>query len=115
MRVDRAKLANKLIHWVIFEKDCKLLFKPLFFTEKPQLRFLKLCIFSDAAFRNLPDGGSQAAYVIGLFSTFTETFHLIDWNSKSVKRIARSTLAAETLALQDAIDKALFLRSIFFI
>ena len=113
MRVDRAKLANKLIRRVIYEKDCKLLFRPLFFTEKPQLRLLKLCIFSDAAFQNLPDGGSQAGYVIGLFSTITEIFHLIGWNSKRVKRIARSTLAAETLALQDAIDNALFLNSIF--
>ena len=113
MHVNFAKLANKLIRRVTYEKDCKLLFRPLFFTEKRQLRFLKLCTFSDAAFQNLPDGGSQAGYVIGLFSTISETFHLIGWNSKRVKRIARSTLAAETLALQDAIDNALFLNSIF--
>ena len=74
MRVDRANFANKLIHRVTYEKDCKLLFRSLFFREKPQLRFLNLCIFSDAAFQNLPGGSSQAGYVIGLFRTITEIF-----------------------------------------
>ena len=51
-----------------------------------------------------------SGYVTGPVSTVYNTFHLIGWNSK---RIARSTQAAETLALKDAVDNAFFLNSSF--
>ena len=35
--------------------------------------------------------------------------HLLTWGSRRIKRIVRSTLAAETLALQDALDAAHFI------
>ena len=49
-----------------------------------------------------------SGYVTGPVSTVYNTFHLIGWNSKPT---ARSTPAAETLALKDAVDNAFFLIS----
>ena len=35
--------------------------------------------------------------------------NLISWQSKRIKRIVRSSLAAETLALSDGVDHAIYL------
>ena len=37
----------------------------------------------------------------------------INWQSKCIRRIVRSSLAAETLALSDALDDAIYLRKLF--
>eukprot|EP00438_Fugacium_kawagutii_P025852 Skav231407 [mRNA] locus=scaffold4039:44689:52020:- [translate_table: standard] len=40
-------------------------------------------------------------------------FSLIDWKSRSSHRVCRSTFAAETMACAEALESALFLRSLF--
>ena len=37
----------------------------------------------------------------------------LNWQSKCIRRIVRSSLAAETLALSDALDDAIYLRKLF--
>lgn len=73
---------------------------------------LSLLIFSDAAFGNLPDGGSQGGYVIFL-STKSGRLSPIWWNSKKIRRVVRSTLAAETLAMSEAVDMGIFIATLF--
>lgn len=74
----------------------------------PRLKNLKECrivVFADASFGNLEQSGSQGAHIIFLADK-DQNATLLSWNSKKLKRIVRSTLAAETLALSDAVDTA---------
>ena len=73
---------------------------------------LSLTVFCDASFGNLRDGGSQGGYLILLVGEDGK-FSPIWWNSKKLRRIVRSTLAAETLSMADGIDMAVFLSTLF--
>ena len=47
-----------------------------------------------------------------LFNTLVgenETFSILNWQRKRIKQVARSLLAAETLALSDAIDDGIYI------
>ena len=54
--------------------------------------------FSDASFANLSDGGSQGGYILFLADRHGERL-VISWKSRKVRRVVKSTTAAETLAL----------------
>ena len=69
-------------------------------------------VFSDAAFGNLKNGGSQGGHLIFLVGENNKC-NLLGWQSKKLKRVVRSTLAAETLALLDAIDHAIYISSLY--
>ena len=67
--------------------------------------------FSDASFANREDGGSQGGQMICLSSpellqNRRSPVCLLDWNSSRVKRICRSTLAAETQSACAAVEYA---------
>ena len=72
---------------------------------------LKLSIFADASHGNLSDGGSQSGYLIMLVGDDGKC-SLLNWQSKQIKRVVRGTLAAETLALNDAVDDGIYLSEI---
>lgn len=74
--------------------------------------FLRLVVFSDASMGNLPDGGTQGGHLIVLMGE-DGRFSPICWQSKRIRRVVRSTLAGETLALADGIDNAIFLSSLY--
>ena len=57
---------------------------------------------------NLVDGGSQLGYLILLVGNNGKC-SLINWQSKCIKRVVRSTLAAETLAISEAVDDGMYL------
>lgn len=69
---------------------------------------LQLHVYTDAAFGNLHDGGSQAGYIILI--TDDNKSALIDWSSHRLSRVAGNTLTAETLALMDGVDAAVSYR-----
>lgn len=73
---------------------------------------LNLTVFSDASLGNLPDGGTQGRILIGLMGEGWK-FSPLFWQSKRIRRLVRSTLAGETLALSDGIDNAIFLATLF--
>lgn len=73
---------------------------------------LSLVVFSDASLGNLPDGGSQGGHLVFLVGE-TGKFSLINWNSKKLRRVVRSTLAGETLAMADGIDEAIFISTLY--
>lgn len=73
---------------------------------------LKIVVFSDASFGNLSDGGTQGGHLIVLMGEIGN-FSPLSWQSKRVKRVVRSTLAGETLAMSDGIDNAMFLAALF--
>ena len=54
-----------------------------------------------------PDGGSQGAYLAFLADSKGNA-NIISWQSKRLKRMVRSFLAAETLGMCEAIDGGLY-------
>ena len=73
------------------------------------LENVKLVVYSDASHANLIDGGSQGGYVIFLQGK-NGNYLPVSWQSKRVKRVVKSTLAAETLAMVDAAEAAVYYR-----
>ena len=73
---------------------------------------LKLVTYSDASFGNLPDGGTQGGSLVMLMGE-NNKFSLLFWQSKRIRRIVKSTLAGETLAMTDSIDNAVFVATLF--
>lgn len=78
---------------------------------KLELHSLKLRTYADASFNNLPKGGSQGGHIVFLMDRFQKSLPL-SWNSTRIKRVVRSTLAAETLSLSEGCDTAFFLSNL---
>ena len=68
---------------------------------------LSLTVFSDASLGNMSEGGSQGGFII-LLTSETNKCSPIWWNSKKIRRVVRSSLAAETLAMSEGIDTAVY-------
>ena len=75
------------------------------------LKNIKLQLFTDASFNNLPNGGSQAGQIIFLTNDKSNACPLY-WNSSKIKRVARSTIATETLSLSEGCDVALYINKL---
>ena len=103
----RFRVANKCLRRLKYSKDMTLAFPMLGEPEN-----LVLEVFTDASFQNLGDGGSQGGFVTILTNPETGKCHPLAWASRKIKRIARSTLAAEILALQDGLHATIFLAQI---
>lgn len=72
----------------------------------------KIVVFSDASHANINDGtGSVGAHIIWLTDE-SENSCPIAWHANKVKRVVRSTIAAETLALQEGLEDAVYLRRV---
>ena len=74
------------------------------------MRNVRLICFSDASFANLPDNGSQGAHIIFLMGDNDKHTPIV-WKSTKLKRVVRSSLAAETLAMEEAVGASRLLRS----
>lgn len=68
--------------------------------------------YADAAHRNLHDGGSQAGSIIVMENNTTGEANLVHWFSRRLSRIVSSPLAAETLAMDEALNEAYGLNGI---
>ena len=60
---------------------------------------------------NLVEGGSQVGHIIFLCNPNNKVIPL-QWQSKRIRRIACSTLAAECLTMLDAVDAAFLIKSL---
>ena len=78
---------------------------------KLDLKSLQLLVHSDASHNNLPKGGSQGGFVVFLGDKDGKVAP-IQWQSKRIKRVVKSTLAAECLALEEAVDHAYYMKCI---
>ena len=97
-------MANKLLRKA---KSCdpnKILCKKL-------VGSLTLNVYTDASFANLRDMGSQRGS-IGFISDSAERSNLLEYKSKKIKKVCRSTFAAELLACTAALDHTLSYKSI---
>ena len=64
-----------------------------------------------ASFANLADGGFQGGYILFLVGN-NNKYLPIAWQSKHIRKVVKSTLAAETLAMVDMSKASLFYRKL---
>ena len=83
----------------------------LFFPNNLDLVTCRIVVFSDASHANLPDKGSQGAYIIFLCDSAGQ-YSILSWQSKRIKRVVNNTLAAECLATVEASDAAIAINSL---
>ena len=75
------------------------------------LKKLQLKLFTNASFNDLPNGGSQGGQIIFITDGNNNSCPLY-WNSSKIKRVERSTIAAETLSLIDVCDVAIYINNL---
>ena len=71
-----------------------------------ELSSCRIITFCDASYANLPDRGSQGSYVI-LLCDRNGIVCVLDWQSRRIRRVVNSTLAAECLAATEAAKSSL--------
>jgi hypothetical protein len=98
------KEANKIVKHVKSETTL-VSFPPL------DIESTQVVAFTDSSFNNLEDGGSQGGHVVFLKDKHNRSCP-ISWRSQRVRRVARSTLAAESLSFADGVDAAAFVSSL---
>ena len=96
--VDLLLKANKVMKKAKYNKVF-LHFPPL------DLSNLVVRYYADASFGNLPDGSSQGGTFVELVSGSKSA--PIDWQSRKLSRIPRSTLSAETISMVDGMESAI--------
>ena len=74
---------------------------------------MRFCAFHDAGWASRLDGSSQGGYMsfachAQLLDGHEATVNLIDWKSWKLKRVCRSSLAAECQSMAEALDNLIF-------
>ena len=108
-RITSAKISDiKLIN-----KTIKFLKTTEGFIKIPKLDVtsLKIKVFTDASFNNLMDGQSQGGHIVLVTDSYNNS-SVISWSSNKVRRVVRSTLAAETLSFADGAESAIYFSNI---
>lgn len=83
----------------------------IFFRKLGAIGSWQITVYTDAALANLSDGvGSTGAFVILLVSG--DSCCPISWGCKKIRRVVKSSLAAETLSLLSGVEESMYLRSI---
>ena len=70
----------------------------------------QIVLFTDAAWANLPDRVSSTPYYVVFLIDGNYNCSPIEWKGSKIRRVVRSTLAAETLALQDGLETAIVIK-----
>ena len=83
----------------------------LFFPRLQNLNNCSLECYTDAAFKNLPNGKSQGGLIIFLQDTQGNRCPIF-WRSKKLERVVKSSLGAETQALVEGAEYGSYLASI---
>ena len=103
--VDLLQVIKSMKH--LKDYDCK-----VFFPNLGPISGWKILLFADASHANLNDGvSSMRAYIIFLVGQNRKCCPL-SWNGNKIKRVVRSTIAAETLSLQEGLEDAMYLKNI---
>ena len=71
----------------------------------------KIVVYSDASHANLEDAGSLGAHIVFIVNSQGHVC-TINWAATKIKRVVRSSLAAEMLSLQDGLEDAIYIRKI---
>ena len=83
----------------------------IFFPKLLPIGSCHLECYTDASFAKLPDGGSQGAVIVFLKDEHGNRCPLY-WRSRKLRRVVKSTFAAETMALLEGAETAVYLARI---
>ena len=72
---------------------------------KVQLNMSMIVVFCDASFGNLKDGSSQGGHIVFITARDGNSC-ILTWQSKKIRRVCKSTLAAESWAMVEALESA---------
>jgi hypothetical protein len=97
--------ANKLIRKV-HNQDTTLKFSCNF-----DMNACTVATFTDASFANLPNAGSQGSFV-SLVVDQNGVYCPVAWQSRKIRRVVKSTLAAECLAAVEAAEISIYIASV---
>ena len=102
---------NKLVREAKSSEDWGLTFQPI------DLEKAKILVFSDSSWANAAELKSQAGFMVFVAGAEVcqvrgDMANLVDWRSHRIKRQCRSTLAAETMAMDAAMDAGIFAREL---
>ena len=100
------KTANKYI------RKLKSLEAVLKFPNLGNIENVGIVCFSDAYFANLKSGSSQGRFII--FLCGSGKYAPTAWKSDKLKRVVKSTLSAETLALEEALESSFMIKSLLY-
>ena len=81
------------------------------FSDLGDLKDCKILSYNDSSYKNLPDGGSQGGFIAHLCNPDGKVSP-IHWQSRKIRRVVKSTLAAECLALEKAAETCFLIRSL---
>lgn len=72
-------------------------------------KYWEIVCYTDASLGNLNNGiDSAGGHIVFLLNTQTSRVAVLDWQANKIKRVVRSTLAAETLSLCEGLESAIF-------
>ncbi|KAL5007820.1 hypothetical protein ScPMuIL_016626 [Solemya velum] len=72
----------------------------------------EIILFSDAALGNINDGNGSTGARIVWIKDWLGNCCPVCWKSNKIKRVVRSTLAAEALSLQEGLETAIYYRAV---
>ena len=80
----------------------------------PRIENSVIYCYGDASLGNLESGKSAEGFVVFVVDKNSGKSCPIMWKTKTIKRVVRSTLAAETTAAVDGLDNAFFISKLLF-
>ncbi len=82
------------------------------YTKLGKLNHCYIVVMSDASFANMKDGVSSCGGHIVMFVGENNNCCIIAWKSGKIKRVVRSTLAAEMLSLSEGLKHGIYIQHI---
>ena len=104
--IESTKALNKRLQWQKDNPTRGLRYVPL------DLASIRLFAFTDSSYNNNPDHSSQMGHLLALVDG-NNNANIIHWTSIKCKRVTRSVLGAELLAMAHGFDVASVVKSTF--
>jgi hypothetical protein len=82
----------------------------IYFPKLGNIKSWRVVVYSDAAHANLADGVSSMGAHVVLMADEDGKCCTISWQARKIKRVVRSTLAAEALALQEGLEDSIYVK-----
>ena len=73
---------------------------------------VRLVVYSDASHVNLPDGVSSTYGLVVFLADSSGHLCPLSWRAGKIWRVVKSSLAAETLALQEGVEEAIYIQKL---
>ena len=101
LRIKHCTMANKLLRKAKGCEPSKIVCVPL------DINSLFLELYTDASLANLTDLRSQMGNICFLTDKVNSAKNILEWKSKKIKRVCKSTFSSELLSCSEGLDRIL--------